>query len=453
MELRPSPIFASLAALLVSLASPSVLAADRLWEAVFALGDPTLSAEAEKTLKDAGPRGIEILLQAARADHDFMILDEPLRVLGCKKSPSFSDVPRTPSIPERAAALVVGHLPAHPELQHRLLSSGREVERALAVLSLLGSSSYEDLERALRKLGPSTHTVRQRLVFSLHSCIRSRKAGLPPELYDSLCSRLDILLHDSFKTSFIVQEGCPAADFAEGLVEGRTAIGSFQKSGKSFFLELARADRKPVRVSAACVLEIYLAARERDRLEPWLLATLVKMADDQDLKRRAAEALIRDLERFEPKKRDRYAEVLLEAGFRVPRAGTSDKQEADSVQAVVDKLLACPSSSTRVGLLGFAARGDALRAADLAWELAERCPEHAGHAAAALIRLGDPRAAQALGKAWDGMKGTAVNPIGSALLERGDTESLAEVARAAQTGHGLALRLQRILEVNGRSAK
>jgi hypothetical protein len=453
--------------------APCVQAEDnRLWQAVFALGDPAGNQAAESELRSAGRPGIEILILAARTGQESEVLNAIGRAQGCIKArPGFpGHAARGPRPAQRAAMLATQLIGQHPKLQKRLLRSQIPVELSLALHSLLNSP--ERLLKVLQQMDLPKHHGASHSLRSLQKCIASPQAKLQTDLKQALRKRIGVLRRKGSSGRIKKERGsdCLAEQLASGLTTGQVHVNSHGYGNGRVTVQLLMPDRTRRQLDETCALLVYERASQQGKAVTDLLSTLIAKSDNSDRRKQAARLLIADLPKLDEKARNKLAAKLVNAGFSVPHAVRIDpkshkgsranaeihqaavRQGSLDADAAIDSLLACSGSyqeKQRLALLGFAPQAEAAEAARIASDQAARCPDTIPYAAAALVRLQDPGAAGLLEAAWS-KGGSASKAIQRAILEKGDRTVLTEVARLSKAGNKQAKRMLAILEIAGR---
>ena len=457
---------------LTGVASPVQAEDNRLWQAVFALGDPKRDQAAESELRSAGRPGVEILIQAARTGQESEVLKAIGRAQGCIKArPAFpGHAAQGPRPAQGAAILATQLIGQHPKLQNRLLVSQIPVEQSLALHSLLNSP--ERLLKALQQLDPPKHYGPSHSLRSLQRCIGLRQAKLQTDLKQALSKRIGVLLRKGSSGRIKKERGgdCLAEELATGLTTGQVRVISHGYGNGRVTVQLLMPDRTRRQLDEACALQVYERASQQGKAITGLLSTLIGKSDNSDRRKQAARLLIADLPKLDEEARNKLAAKLVNAGFSVPHAVRIDpkaskgspanaalhqaavRQGSLDANAAIESLLACSGSyqeKQRLALLGFAPQAEAAEAARIASDQAARCPDTIPYAVAALVRLQDPGAAGLLESAWT-KGGSANQAIQRAILEKADRTVLTEVARLAKAGNEQAKRMRAILEVAGR---
>jgi hypothetical protein len=459
-------LLSAIALLAVIGAQPAAAAAedDPLWRAVFALGDAERAAAAEQRLRAAGADGLERLLQAARAGRQQRVDAALVRALGCADERGHRRGPlhKPATLPGRAAALAVAMLADDAALAAASWDRGGSLARSLVLLARLQRPAA--LLDALEAMEPPRSQLLLGRLRLLTRCLQRHRGRIQADLHRALRRRLADLRHAGRERVHRRPRTCPSAELAAALAAGRARVEHWGW-GQRVQVTLRLDDESRVSIDGACALAVYRAARKRDALVDGLLRVVATRSRRPEQRQRAAELLRRDLERYPARKRERIAAELVNAGHRMahrvqPALEPGDRLDArqqeaalrqgapGAEQAVLERL-ACPDGS-RVALLGFVAPADAATAADLAAGYAERCADLAGPAAAALVRLQDPRAVALLERVLDAKRWNGRDPLRRALLEGASEAVIDALCARAEQGNQRAIHLRAMLRSNGK---
>ncbi|MBN2497055.1 MAG: hypothetical protein JXR96_20855 [Deltaproteobacteria bacterium] len=424
--------------------------ADDIWQAVLDVTRPDQAsrARAEEHLKQAGPAGVRALLRAASLGCLRNVILSALTELGYEPTKHETFGVR-PTRPPGAAAMAVRLLKRDAELQDAYLASPNPLERYLALASLIDDPARLDAAIYPAAAGMDRQTSLQ--LDKLSSFVRQR--GLEPGIEDAILVKLKAVQREIQQAD--VDEQLDIGDLVAGFVRGHCQVDVCDS--RSIRIYRGR-NRSSVSISHPEAIEIYRRASERGVRPALLLWPLFKFKSKH--MKPAAELLIRDLPKLDEKMRKRMATLMVNAGFEVPveieidrkapgwsgvekeRREAAIRQGSQQAREAIEAIVFCRSGADGwIPLLGYS--GEA-RSAELAAELAERCPLARAYAAAALVRLQDPRA---LGLLEPALKrpGAARFHLERAVLERGTPELRAELARLAAGRLAGAVRLQAIL--------
>ncbi|MGI5861875.1 MAG: hypothetical protein ACOX6T_07415 [Myxococcales bacterium] len=399
-------------------------AEDPAWEAAFALADPAQAEEAWATLKQMGPRGFDVLAKVARVGGTFEPFAKATEAMGCQHPhampfgfPRSLFVPADADLPRLAAERAVQMLRDDPALAQSKLVSSVAFERALAVLTAAGD------EQRLMAYAKSLASEQDGLVLT---CLKTALTCEPgsrwptrKELSAQVAAEVESIERRLSSGAAPRMCGEPnekvVAYFVDGLAAGEISSAGWSASRDSLTLLLRKGEQR-LEVSPACALAIYDGLAARKAPAAFLLDPILTLDKDPERKA-AAERATRDLVGFPEDARNELAAALVVAGFASPikvelepktRSLKTDRllkaaamQGSKEALERIERAAVCPEADrgSAVALLSLLPNK---RGAPLAFDIAQRCPGAPRAAAVlALVEMGDPRAAQYLGDAFD----------------------------------------------------
>ncbi|MBN2497056.1 MAG: hypothetical protein JXR96_20860 [Deltaproteobacteria bacterium] len=420
---------------------------DRLWRAIADLGSPETREPAKRVLRDAGRKGFDLCLKAARMGEEMVVQDyagfemgligiSTVMTTSMRREAELTGSPGNDVAGPEAAGLAAVILSEHPDWQAELLRSADMFERQLALLSTFGD--MERFEQTLDFVMAQPDTMLPRIGQMLHASTcpeRIRTKGLA-------------LAHRS-QRAVDVLDGELKGELVTCLQGGRCGH-YFDGYGSDPRLILTQPDGK-LALSPRASLDLYAAlrAQKTENVKPVLslrdslFDMLADLAVGEETRKKIAAALAADLPELEGAERDLLAARLINAGFEtahrpVLRPGEPDQDVvfeamlrggAKGAREAVFERVFCRYWPGDTAELGFAASAGA---ADLAAEIATRCPGDVVAATAALVRLQDARARRFLEpsvRALSIMDGpptssnlVAGEALGAALHDRGTAE-------------------------------
>ncbi|MBN2496380.1 MAG: hypothetical protein JXR96_17435 [Deltaproteobacteria bacterium] len=441
------------------------------WSRVLQLEHPAHGARAAAEIRAQGRAGLDVLVQAARSVSDEALIEQAFAAMGCRPDLQPAGQRRPPG--KAAARMAVRWLSEAPALADELAGSGEPAERALSLISR--AERPADLLAALDGLQAESSPVVLSAGFQVVDCAFAHPAELTQDRIQALlarkiaiATRLQALSErDGAAPRSLACEdpqSIPSKEILDSLLAGRLEVGPAHASRDRIHIAL-RAERLTADVQPACAVWLYDRAAEQGEVYPGLLAPLVGQLGitGAEIRTRAAELLLRDLDRYPEADRKRLLVLAINAGAQTERELAIDpdapsarieeleaaaRRGSQPARHAIEHRLLCRGTQSfdgrgAVALLGFM---PAPASADLAFEMGQRCPGAAAGALSALLRLGDPRAVQMLDRIL--ASGCACLPDG---IVRAIAEHPAEPVRlrleeAARQGNRHAQRILDSLE-------
>ena len=386
-----------------------------LWDAAFQLGDPPRASQARKTLVDAGAAGQTVLLRMARSGGDAPAIQALLAGQPCALIPSLLGSREPPSPATHAARELGQRVLTEPALRERLRASPDAFERRFVLTALVADPAL-----LLTQLPPLEHERDARVLTSARESLecagRARlapgaKRPDPGALRDAR-RQLTLWLDARVPTS-----RCATAEDLQGALQEGLAAGTWRASGWSasdgeLRVSLSSTQGERTTLSDQCALGMYDALARRGEYRPALVMPLATSEElEPGLREQAGQRAVADLEHYPEAERNGLAAQLVNAGFPVAVRVTFDtkeraflqpehleaalRQQQPEARAAVERTVFCHGTfgDSGIALLGYLGTPEA---AALAWRYATQCPSARQQAAAALVRLEDPRALEPL---------------------------------------------------------
>jgi hypothetical protein len=436
----------------------------KLWKAVFSLSEPGHRQQAEKVLMSSGRAGLEVLLKAARVGGEQAALQHAARALECHffliRSGGFHYSMTRDNVAPQAAALAVSLLSANTDLQKEMLVSSDPFERKFGIVSLVDDPVR--LKDLVMEIATETDPTVVEVAQAVLRCAAFQTNGEEDKQQADQLRRSEERLEKKRKV-MLPSASCEEPDFAtgillDGLVEGKYTTHGWSRSNEVMHITLMRDDKGTTKLSVACALALYDAAAKRGKYVPELIFPLIEFKGlGRETRESAAWMAERDLLHYPEDNLNKYAARLVNAGFDIDYRVTFKKDDPfaqelfleaaarqgspEALRAIDDAVL-CRGTfgDKRILLLGFLGTR---KAADLAVEIARRCPKARGSATIALLRLGDPRGISFLGQALH-RPGFVQDKLEQAIEEHFSPAIEAELERLAQSMPTAKRLLQRL---------
>ncbi len=469
------------AAIALSLLCSAVLAAplparaaDELWEAAFRLasGDESVRRSARQALLEAGPAGFEVVLLATRTLGEATLPSLAMRLhcpmLAFDGGPTWSWPDGPLAVGHAAAGLLAELLQSEPELSAQLVRSAVPAERKIGLLGLSGEADrlLEALDAIREEADVSVVEYARRVIPCATLRARGDEQLIMALTQASLAAR-------ARRAEMLPPVRCEEAGFSMGpvldeLLQGTARASGWQRSGQELTVLVSMSDGARVMLSPRCALELYDTAARQLRHLPGLVMPFVEgLTLDPGDRREALRRAERDLLLYPAEERNRLAARLVIAGGRSEHQVTFDAEEPFAQEElleaaarqgqpaawrVIEQAAFCRgdfSDSERIALLGFVGTREA---AETAAELARRCPRARAAATAALVRMGDRRAADFLAGALES-PGFSQDALERALVEHLSPRlaaALQKIAAGQGAGATQAANLLERLQVAGK---
>ncbi|WP_120536726.1 hypothetical protein [Corallococcus sp. CA047B] len=394
-----------------------------MWKAAFALdgSPPAVLAEAEASLLQGGTTAYGVLTKMARVGGRDQVVAAAGPIPFCMGAPQFRSMSpmrsNGPRLPGKAAELAGRLLMKDEALRRKAQTSEDPFDRALALLST--ARLPEAQTQALAAMRKESDPELRLWASAIATCFtRSAEKRGDPSL-DAMRieeKHLAELAEDVREPLRCVEPAELAPTLVDELEKGMATAGGWSSSNERFELEAKRANGEEVSLSPACALAAYDALVARGTyLDSLVLPLATSLQKDWALRRAAGERAGRDLKHYPELRRNHTAAKLVNAGHTVPvkvtwkeDRGILNRDELEAAlrqgnpdaRAALDRVLFCRSKigENEMSLLGYQGTK---QAAETAYGIAQRCPDSAAAATAALVRLKDPRASKFLPKALE----------------------------------------------------
>jgi hypothetical protein len=403
-----------------------------LWRAAFALDKPGKEAEAEATLLKGGAAAYDVLTKLARVSGEERALALAAGPRSCVifAMHRMRVMPGDSVLPRKVSELALKLLVDSPELRQRAEASEEPFDRAMALLAASGMPGA--LPGALERLRQEKEPWVLLWSESLMQCVTRRPGAAGKE--EALAGELKALSQRTQplrETRSCVEPSQLEEGWVEALAKGTVKAGGWSSTNETFWVNVSGGPGESLNVGPGCAVALYEAVAKRGRYVPELLVPVATEQRAAVGARGAAGArAAQDLERYPEEQRNALAAKLVNAGFSVPRKVTfkaddtfaqtevleaAARQGHPGAKAAILQHVHCQGTfgDSGVGLLGFVKGREA---ADLAFQLARKCPRARAEATAALLRLKDRRALELLGPALED-PGFGYRHIERALLE------------------------------------
>lgn len=390
-----------------------------LWLAVFRLADADHRPTAQKKLIAAGEAGYAVLVKAARVAGDTQALQVAAEARECgffsldeTRGSLLETHGRSPGL--QAAAVLVELLTGHGDLVRSALAAASPFERALALIC--AAKSVDGMLSALEELSQDRDPLVLEVAGQALTCaMQHDPKGFSKRAMDVMKATVALAKRNEGygDRKSCEKPGEGPADLVDGIVAGRYVAGGTSASNGKVYIGLKGKDGLKVDLSAACALDLYEQAAAKGSYPHWLVGPVMNWGIPLPADRkRAAKLVMRDLDRFEQKERNKLLARAINAGFPSDRPVLLDpndtfakedlleaagRQGGKRAKEAIERHVLCRGTFTRCqecGLLGFV---DTPEAADLAYRIGTQCKDAAADSAVALIRMRHPKAVEVLG--------------------------------------------------------
>ncbi|MFP2957839.1 hypothetical protein ACLEPN_08410 [Myxococcus sp. 1LA] len=405
-----------------------------LWRAAYTLDKPGKGEAAEAELRRGGAAAYDVMTKLARVSGEERALALaagqrmcPLFVMHHMGMHALASQSR---LPEKLSKLALDMLVKSPDLRQRAEVSAEPFDRALALLA--AEAVPDALPGAVERMGKEQEPWLVLWATGFVGCAIQQdrtKAATLSELLKPLSERAQAL-----RDTKECQEPAEVPPrWVELLASGTATVRGWSRTGGELRIPVSAGPGESLDVRPGCAVALYEAVAERGR---YVRELLIPVATEQWVAAGARQAAgaraVKDLEHYPEDQRNQLAAKLVNAGFTVPVKVTfqadqafvqteqleaAARQGAPEARAAILQVAFCRDngSGSPVRLLGFVKGREA---ADLAHQLARKCPRAIPDATAALVRLKDPRALALLGPAL------AAPDSGQDSLRKALTESL-----------------------------
>ncbi|HYH95788.1 hypothetical protein [Hyalangium sp.] len=448
---------------LLVLVGPARAADDSaLWEAVFQLDDPEHAKKAASLLRSNGAAGYDVLSKAARMGGERAALAIAATELKCQMMmmralPYHPYGMRGQELPQSAAKLAMEILLEDKALREGMLGAKKPFDRAMALLASAGVPGA--LPGALKRLEKEKAPRVLEWVESTSHCAKFRTG----DQVDEEAGRLARRLEGTVQQPRCEDAGMVASTLVEGMAKGSYQVSGWARSNDDFTVTVMRGAEERSHLAPPCALALYDALAKRGT---YLHGLVVPITQQRLLplstRDAAARRAVRDLTRYPEQERNKLAAELVNAGYEVPvkvtfREGDTFAQEKELeaaarqgskvARAQIESYVFCRGTfgSQGLAMLGYL---ETREVADMAYELAVRCPHALGSGTAALVRLKDPRGLELLGKALENL-GFAEDDLQRAAIEAYTPALGSELRRQVSQGSSRAKDLLKILTLAG----
>ncbi|ATB46551.1 hypothetical protein [Corallococcus macrosporus] len=421
-----------------------------LWQAAYTLDKPGKGEAAEASLRQGGAAAYDVLTKLARVSGEERAL---AMAAGHRMCPMFLThrmgmhaLASQSRLPEKLSKLALDMLVQSPELRQRAASSAEPFDRALA---LLASEAVPDaLPGAVERMGKEQEPWLVLWATHFVGCVTQQdraKAATLNALLKPLSERAQAL-----RDTKVCQEPAEVAPhWVELLASGTATVQGWSRNGDELRVPVSAGPGESLDVLPGCAVALYDAVAERGR---YVRELLIPVATEQwraaGARQAAGARAVKDLEHYPEAQRNQLAAKLVNAGFTVPvkvtfqteRASVQEeqleaaaRQGSQEAKAAILQAAFCrdSGSGSPVRLLGFVKGREA---ADLAHQLARKCPRALPDATAALVRLKDRRALPLLGPALaapDGVRDSLREALMESLTPQVTTKLRALAAKKA----------------------
>ncbi|QSQ20435.1 hypothetical protein JY651_35040 [Pyxidicoccus parkwayensis] len=432
-----------------------------LWRAAYTLDKPGKGEAAEATLLQGGASAYDVLTKLARVNGEERAL---AMAAGQRMCPMFlmhrmsmNGLAAQSRLPEKLSQLALKMLVQSKELRQRAETSAEPFDRALALLA--AEAVPDALPGAVERMGKEQEPWLVLWATNFVGCVmqldRAKAASLS-ELLKPLSERAQAL-RDA-KTCEEPSQVDP--HWVELLASGTATVQGWSRTGDELRVPVNAGPGESLDVLPGCAVALYEAVAERGR---YVRELLIPVATEQWAAKGARQAAgaraVKDLEHYPENQRNQVAATLVNAGFTVPVKVTfqteqffvqeelleaAARQGAPEAKAAILQAAFCrdAGSISPVRLLGFVKGREA---ADLAHQVARKCPRVLPDATAALVRLKDLRALALLGPAL-AAPGFSRDSLRDALMESLTPQVAAKLRALAEKKAAGAEEMVRVLK-------